>query len=143
MTISPAGSFDHDIALFFEDGRLGLKYILLRLSVAGLTPQDQRNLRDLLATACKDQDVTQSAQRVREAEAVSPLAVAIADIVENARRKKKEAALGAIFGAHGAVGSGRDPIESAVAGAVAASAIAFLDDHALGVNLDEFLVRDI
>jgi hypothetical protein len=133
--------FNEGIRLFGEDGEGGLRYILLRLELAGLTEQDQRNLGDLVAIACQGQDVTESADRVRKAESASPLAVAIADIVQKANSHGKAAALGAIFGAHGAVGSGGDPIEAAVAGAVAACSIALIDDRSIGGGLDEFLVR--
>jgi hypothetical protein len=132
--------FNEGIRLFGEDGEGGLRYILLRLELAGLTEQDQRNLGDLVTIACQGQDVTESADRVRKAESASPLAVAIADIVQKANSHRKAVALGAIFGAHGAVGSG-DPIEAAVTGAVAASSIAFIDDRSIGGGLDEFLAR--
>jgi hypothetical protein len=144
MSMSPGEAsdrFNEGIRLFGEDGEGGLRYILLRLELAGLTEQDQRNLGDLVAIACQGQDVMESADRVRKVESASPLAVAIADIVQKADSHRKAAALGAVFGAHGAVGSGGDPIEAAVAGAVAASSIALIDDRSLGGGLDQFLVR--
>ena len=139
--------FNQGMGLFFEDGRLGLKYILLRLEHE-LTDQDRRNLRDLIACACEDKDVNESADRVRKAPSASRLAVAIADIVQNANSHKKAAALGAIFGAHGTpFGSSRQKfIEAAVAGAVAASSVALLDDRKIDIGLDEldkFLVKDV
>jgi hypothetical protein len=149
MNVSPdeAGQrFDAEMGLAFEDGNLGLKYVLLRLELAGLTAQDQKNLRDLISAACRDQDVTESADRVRNAESASPLAAAIANIVQNAKSQKKAAALGALFGAHGAMvpfGSKRDPIECAIAGAGAASSIALLNDGTLSGSLNDFLVRDV
>ena len=138
-------TFDGANNLFMEDGRLGLKYVLLRLELAGLTEQDQRNLRDLAAAACQDREVAELADRVRKAESASPLAVAIANIVENARNNKKAAVLGAIFGAHGSLlpfPPRLNPIEGAIAGAAAASAIALVDGRAFGVGLDDFLVRE-
>jgi hypothetical protein len=138
--------FTEGVDLTIKDGRFGLKYVLLRLRHAGLTDQDRANLGDLVAIACRDQDVTEAADRVRKAEAASPLAVAIADIVENAQNHRKAAALGAIFGAHGAVFPSRDerdPVAEAVAGAIAACSITLLDDQRLGIDLDEFLVLDI
>jgi hypothetical protein len=135
--------FNQGMVLFMEDGRLGLKYILLRLENE-LTEQDRKNLGDLIACACGDKDVNESADRVRKAPSASRLALAIADIVENAS-SKKAAALGAIFGAHGIpFGSSKQKyIEAAVSGAVAASSIALLDDQKLGLDLNEFLIRDI
>jgi hypothetical protein len=135
--------FKEGVRLFFEDGRLGLTYILLRLEHE-LTDHDRRNLRDLIACACEDKDVNESADRVRKAPSASQLAVAIADIVQNANSHKKAAALGAIFGAHGTpFGSSKQKfIEAAVAGAVAASSAALLDDGKIGIGLHEFLVRD-
>jgi len=135
------------IRLTEEDGRFGLKYVLLRLELVGLTELDRRNLKDLIVTACKNQDVTESADRVRKAESASLLAMAIADIVQKASSHRKEAALGAVLGAHGTVSfrSVGDPIEGAIAGAiagaVAASSIALIDGRELGFGFDEFLVE--
>lgn len=137
--------FNHGMSLFIEDGRLGLKYILLRLENE-LTEQDRKNLRDLIACACEDKDVNEPADRARKAPSASRLAVAIADIVQNSNSShKKAAALGAIFGAHGTpFGSSRQKfIEAAVAGAVAASSVAILNDRKIGIGLDEFLVKDV
>jgi hypothetical protein len=110
-----------------------------------LTEQDRRNLRDLIACACEDKDVKEPADRARKAPSASRLAVAIADIVQNANSHKKAAALGAIFGAHGTPfgSSSRTFIEAAVAGAVAASSVALLDDRKIGIGLDEFLTKDV
>jgi hypothetical protein len=141
--------FESGMDFFMEDGRLGLKYILLRLEDE-LTKEDRANLRDLIACACANKDVSESADRVRKAQSASRLAVTIADIVQNAS-SKKAAALGAIFGAHGVhhivVGAPDNTrtkkyIEAAVSGAVAASSIALLDDGKIAIGLDEFLVRD-
>jgi hypothetical protein len=140
--------FNDGMNLFMEDGRLGLKYILLRLEDE-LTKEDRANLRDLIACACANKDVSESADRVRTAQSASQLAVTIADIVQNAS-SKKAAALGAIFGAHGVhqiVSEESDNtrtekyIDAAVSGAVAASSVALLDDGKI-IRLDDFLVRD-
>jgi hypothetical protein len=148
MAIPPEAArttFDGANDLFVEDGSLGLKYVLQRLELVGLTEQDRQNLRDLAAAACRDQDVAGPAERVRTAPSAAPLAVAIADIVEHSGGSKKAAVLGAIFGAHGSLmpfGGGRDPIEGAAAGAAVASAIALVEGRTLGFGLDEFLVRE-
>jgi hypothetical protein len=146
MNITTGEAGDYFVAgknLTEEDGRLGLKYILERLELAGLTDQDRNNLADLIVAACADQDVSGLADRVRNAISASSLATAIADIVQKANSHRKAAALGAVLGAHGTVapfGAGRDPVEGAIAGAVAASAIALINDGGLGLGISEFLV---
>src|SRR6266446_2621390 len=67
--------------LAFEDARLGLKYMLLRLSLLGLSTEDQKQLRKLARLAFADADVTPEADRIKNRKTVSPLAVAIAGIV--------------------------------------------------------------
>jgi hypothetical protein len=69
--------FNNGMDLFMEDGRLGLKYILLRLEDE-LTKEDRANLRDLIACACANKDVSESVDRVRKAQSASQLAVTIA-----------------------------------------------------------------
>jgi hypothetical protein len=99
----------------------------------------------LAAAACQDQPIGEIVDRVRKAQAASPLALAIADIVQTARVDRKAAVLGAIIGAHGSLapfGSSRDPIEAAIAGAAAASAIALIENPTFGIGLQDFLLRN-
>jgi hypothetical protein len=142
----PGLSFGSAILLTEGDTRSGLRYILMRLRHVGLTDQDVQNLADLVSLSCQNKDVGESADRLRKAESVSPLALAIADIVQCASPdQRKPAALGAIFGAHGAVGAFEmgqappNPIGWAISGAVSACSLASLDDRRFGFGLDAFL----
>src|SRR5262245_45841241 len=83
--------------LAFEDARLGLKYMLLRLSTLGLSDQDQKQLHKLARLVFAGADGAQEVERVGNRKTASPLAVAIANIVASAS-EKKQAMLGAVFG---------------------------------------------
>jgi hypothetical protein len=117
-----------------EDARLGLKYMLLRLSLLGLSDHDQKQLRKLARLVFADADgaqeeAGQEAERIRSRKTASPLAVAITNIVSSASEKKM-AMLGAVFGAY--AGHGRNiasGILGAVAGVVAFSTNDLLQQH--------------
>ena len=98
--------------LAFEDARLGLKYMLLRLSLLGLSAEDQKQLRKLARLVFADADVT-----------------AEAGIVTSAP-EKKAALLGAVFGAYAGLGAPGSKltrgIQAAVAGAVTLSTNDFI-----------------
>jgi len=115
--------------LAFEDARLGLKYMLLRLSLLGLSTEDQKQLRKLARLAFADEDVTPEADRIKNRKTASPLAVAIAGIVTSAP-EKKAALLGAVFGAYAGLGAPGSKftrgIQAAVAGAVTLSTNDFI-----------------
>jgi len=103
-----------------EDARLGLKYMLLRLSLLGLSDHDQKQLRKLARLVFADADgaqeeAGQEAERIRSRKTASPLAVAITNIVSSASEKKM-AMLGTVFGAY--AGLGRNNITSGILGAV-------------------------
>jgi hypothetical protein len=133
-----------------EDGRLGLKYVLLRLSTVGLTAKDQISLRHLITKACGDEDVSEAVDHILKAKSSSELAVAIAQIVGAATTARKGAALGAVLGAHGTVFNfGPNPeapvaaaIRGAVTGASTAAAMALIETKAMGLDLQRFLTAD-
>jgi hypothetical protein len=83
---SPAldASSEYDFATDFslQDGRKGLKYMLLRLSLLGLTTEEQQELQELARLAFDGVGVTEIADRIMGSGA-SPLAVAIAGVVQN------------------------------------------------------------
>jgi hypothetical protein len=147
-----AGS-DYDFATDFslQDGRNGLRYMLLRLSLLGLTAEEQLELRELARLAFSGVSVSEVADRIKGSGA-SQLAVAIADIAHRAERGAgdrtgvKAALLGAIFGAYGAIRSGRshggsEAVLGAVAGAVAMTTHEFLLKEHLNSGWTEFAQR--
>jgi hypothetical protein len=103
-----------------------IRYHLLRLTVAGLTRQDVTDLGELARLAFQDSDVTQQATMIKERADASPLAFAIADIVErspNRGSSSRPAMLGAVLGAYAAFGDG-DRQDAAISGAVAGAVAA-------------------
>src|ERR1700730_4760056 len=102
-------NYDFATGLSFGDARNGLKYVLLRLSLLGLSAEDQQELRELAKLAFNDLDVKNAAARITNTNTASRLAVAIAEIVQRAGEKiasstsTKMAMLGAVFGAYAAI----------------------------------------
>jgi hypothetical protein len=96
------------LQLSFQDSPNGLRYALLRLgSLLRLPDQDEEELAELGRVAIQEGDVKEAADRIRERQDASPLAVAIANIVEDARffgeggsGDTRGAMLGAVFGAY-------------------------------------------
>ena len=77
-----AGSqFTSGIGFVAEDARLGLKYMLLRLSLLGLSDEEQKKLFKLGQLAFQGADLRTAADEIKSDTSASPLAVAIADIV--------------------------------------------------------------
>jgi hypothetical protein len=116
------------------DARNGLRYLLMRLSILGLTEQDRTELRELGRLATQHTDVAELAGQIAARATASPLAVAIAALVQRGGGDRDPAMIlfGAVFGAYAAldVGSGGDPalrlahvVQAASAGAVAAATI--------------------
>jgi hypothetical protein len=122
--------YSNTLSHAFGDARLGLKFMLLRLSLLGITVQDREQLRDLARLAFYDKDVTKAADRIKKRRTASPLAVAIADVVASAEEKKL-AMLGAVFGAYVTGG-----ILGAITGAVALSTSQFVAQQ---VEVNRFL----
>jgi hypothetical protein len=152
---SPAldASSEYDFATDFslQDGRKGLRYMLLRLSLLGLTTEEQQELQELARLAFDGVGVTEIADRIMGSGA-GPLAVAIADIARRAEQEGRDrtsartAMLGAISGAYGAIRSGRsdgerDAVLGAVAGAVALTTHEFLSKEHRNSGWTEFARR--
>ena len=77
--------FRSAVGLGLEDaGARRLRYHLLRLSVAGLTRKDVADLGELGRPAFQESDVTEQAAKIKQRPDASPLAFAIADILERA-----------------------------------------------------------
>jgi hypothetical protein len=115
----------------FCDARNGLHYMLLRLSVAGLTTDEQEQLLELGARTFSGGDADNVASKIISNQQASPLAVAIASIVQKSRLSKKMSMLGSVFGAYSALGEPTPEhcILAAAAGAVALSTSEFLQQH--------------
>lgn len=140
-------NYDFAIGLSFDDARNGLKYVLLRLSLLGLSPEDQKELRELARLAFNNQNIKEVAIRITNTSG-SPLTVAIADIVQRAGQRiasntsAKMAMLGAVFGAYTAIRAGRsdggnEGILGATAGAVATSTTELLSNSELVQNVHQ------
>jgi hypothetical protein len=135
----------------FGDARNGLRYMLLRLSVVGLSAGERGQLTELARLAFQESDVAAQAGRIRDAADASPLAVAIADLVqETGRTSKRATMLGAISGAYAALrsaGGQHDELVlkgllAAVAGATAAATAEFLDGERTRDSWRSFLEKE-
>jgi hypothetical protein len=140
----------------FEDAtQRRLRYHLIRLTVVGLTQEDVQDLSELARLAFQDADLTEQANKVKQRAGVSPLAFAIADILEQAagvlggRVDNKMLMLGSVLGAYTAVataGSGAGElaettvaIQGALGGAVALSTSSVILDNIKQESADEYL----
>jgi len=133
--------FDSAASFGFEDAmQRRLRYHLLRLTVVGLTQQDVKELGELARLAFEGSDVSRQATAISQRVDASPLASAIAQIMEKAAAglggpvRMPAVMLGAVLGAYAALrhaGEG-DQSDSAVAGAVGGAVAASVS----GVVLD-------
>jgi hypothetical protein len=146
-------NYDFATGLSFDDARNGLKYVLLRLSLLGLSAEDQQELRELARLAFNELDLKNVAARITNTNTASPLAVAIADIVQRAGEKSagntstKMAMLGAVFGAYAVIRGGRsdagsEAVLGAIAGAVAVSTGEFLQNMHQNDSWANFIQRE-
>ena len=112
----------------FEDAQARrFRYHLLRLTVVGLTEEDVKDLGELGRLAFLESDVTAQATKIKQRASASPLAFAIADIMQHAgsefpgRASLKAVMFGTVLGAYASLGRISDIDESAVAivGAIA------------------------
>jgi hypothetical protein len=127
------------MGLFQEDARLGVKYLILRLELLGLTSDEIADLRRLAQTIFAGADPSAAAQAILKRSPATPLAVVIANVALSAPSDSKRAAMmGAILGAHSLVialgGSAPDAGISAFAASVGAATYA-------GAGLIERLVE--
>ena len=140
--MSETGTFSHEAGEQFDTAaRFGfedamqrrLRYHLLRLTVVGLTQQDVQELGELARLAFEGSDVSQQAATISQRVDASPLASAIAEIMQKATAgpggpvRMPVVMLGAILGAYTALHHAGEPAQSdaavaaAVGGAVAAT----------------------
>jgi hypothetical protein len=121
-----------------EIHQFGIKYVLLRLGSAGLTQEDQADLKALVAAATQNRDVTDVASKIINRQAASPLAAATAALALHGRGDNQAIVLGALFGAYATLdraGSNdpdrlRDILQAVSAGAVAAATLQFTQEQA-------------
>jgi hypothetical protein len=128
------------IDLSIQDSEFGLRYPLLRLgSLLDLPEQEREELAELGRIVIQDGDVGEIAGRIMERQGASPLAVAIANIVQEARffggGDMRGAMLGAVFGAYAGIDSSQTgddravrAVLGAIGGALAASTYTRLQD---------------
>jgi hypothetical protein len=120
----------------FSDARNGLRYMLLRLSRAGLTTDEQEQLLELGAKIFSGVDADSLASKIISNEQATPLAVAIASIVQKSPLSKSMAMLGAVSGAYSVLDkpSPENCTLAAAAGAVALSTSEFLQKKVFDVQ---------
>jgi hypothetical protein len=86
-----------------EDARLGLKYILLRLTTVGLTTEDVGELQKLAVAVFDKTDIAPAVKKIGQHKSASPLAVAIANVVAAVpEAQRQDVLLGAVLSAHAA-----------------------------------------
>ena len=126
-----------------EDAQLlHLRYHLLRLTVVGLTQEDVTDLAELGRLAFQESDVAQQVAKIKQRSGTSPLAFAIADIVEQAGggtggvpASRRAVMWGAVLGAYTGLGENQPnqqlnaAVLGAIGGAVAVSTSTFVVDR--------------
>jgi hypothetical protein len=134
---SGAGGFS------FEDAQLlHLRYHLLRLTVIGVTQEDVTDLAELGRLAFQESDVAQQVAKIKQRSDASPLAFAIADIVEQAGSGiggvpagPRAVMWGAVLGAYTGLGEEQPnrqldaAVLGAIGGAVAVSTSTFVAER--------------
>ena len=128
-----------------------LRYHLFRLTTVGLTEDDVKDLSELARLAFLESDVTQQVTKIKQRTDASPLAFAIADILERPGSgvsgpvSLRAVMFGAVLGAYTSMGEVQNVDESAVAilgaigGAVAMSTSTFIADRISRRCWDEYL----
>jgi hypothetical protein len=118
--------FEEAARFAFEDAQQRrLRYHLLRLTVAGLSHDEIRPLVELGRLAFDGADVTEQVRMIRERPGATPLASALAAIVQRGpvgpdSAGRSDVLIGAVTGAYAGLSSGGsgDRAEAAVLGAV-------------------------
>jgi len=136
--------FNSAISLSREDARLGLKYLLLRLTTVGLKSDEVGELQQLGIAVFKNADIALPLQNIRKPLA-SPLAVAIANVLEAVPPDRRQSVfLAAVLSAHAAhnVGERRSDLVlfAAVNGAATAQTTILTQDliaHRHGLEFAE------
>ena len=151
----PGERFETGAHFTFQDAmQRRLRYHLLRLTVVGLSQNDVELLSELARLASQEADITEHVTAIREGPGASPLASAIAAVVERAgpggdgRAGRADVMVGAVVGAYAGLRDtgGSDRTASAVLGAIggglAASIGPFIRERIAEVGADEYLRMD-
>jgi hypothetical protein len=149
--------FDQAVNYAIEDAQLRLlRYHLIRLTVVGLSRDEVPSIVELARQAFDGGDIMDRARAVRERPGASPLASAIAGIVERSRpgdpfAPRGEVVIGAVTGAYAAMmdaGSGNADdaaaagILGAVGGGTAVSVGRFIQQQVAAVGVAAYLGSD-
>jgi hypothetical protein len=138
----------------FEDAQQRrLRYHLLRLTVAGLSHDEVRPLVELGRLAFDDADVTEQARVIRERPGATPLASALASIVERGPASaqfatRADVLIGAVTGAYaglrdaGNVDRAQAAVLGAVGGGTAGAVGRFVRDRIAEVGEAEYVRPD-
>jgi hypothetical protein len=130
--------------------QFGVKYVLLRLSTLGLTPEDQAELKELARLVTQNMDPAAVANKIVNRPTASPVAAAIAALVLRGRGSQKAILFGALFGAYATLDTlnRADPnalqhtLQAVSAGAVAAATIQFTQEQSEAEAWRLLLQRD-
>jgi hypothetical protein len=120
-----------------------IRYHLLRLTVAGLSREDVAELGELARLAFDGLDVAEQTAKIKERSDASPLAFAIADVLEQAAggvrgpASTRDVMVGAVLGAYTGLGDMPDLPKPVVAiiGAIG-GAVAMTGNAAIAHNVD-------
>ena len=147
--------FGEGVRFAFQDAmQRRLRYHLLRLTVVGLSQKDVEQLGELGGLVFQDADVTEQVRAITERSDASPLASAIAAIIQGsgpragAPRRRAEVMVGAVVGAYAGIrdGPGQDQMQTAILGAVgggiAASVGPFIQERIAEVGEAEYVRTD-
>jgi hypothetical protein len=142
LALKAGESYRAALELTMGDAHAGLKYHLLRLSLLGLSEQDQKQLRELAELAFRDQDVAPSVDQINARKNASPLAVALADLIATAQHKRM-AVLAAVFGAYVGLASGSESkVTNGISGAIAGVVAVTTNDFVLHqLDLTRFIEK--
>lgn len=145
-------NFSLALELGFEDvGQRRLRYHLLRLTAAGLNRDEVADLGELGRLAFDESDATSQTAKIKGRADASPLAVAIADLVEGAGQglgghaSPRAVFLGAVLGAYAAVGGVMSADQTTLAilgatgGAIAAPITTVILDQIVRESASEYL----
>ena len=146
--------FEEAAQLAFEDAeQRRLRYHLLRLTVAGLSHDEIPPLVELGRLAFDGADVIEQVRVIKERPGATPLASALASIVERGPvsaqfATRGDVLIGAVTGAYagmrdaGSGDAGQAAVLGAVGGATAAAVGRFIQDRITEVGESEYLRPD-
>jgi hypothetical protein len=158
QTIDAGERFDQAAGFAVDDVmQRRLRYHLLRLTAIGLDRDELPEIVELARAAFDDADVAERAAAIRDRPGATPIASAIAGVVERSRSgsgpfaPRADVLLGAVIGAYAGLGDAgaADPARAttaavlgAVGGGTAASMAPFIRQQIESVGVAEYLRTD-